>query len=178
MNPRRVLLPISLLAAAACGSAEVEVNADIRNVPTVATANPTPAPTPAPSATAAPLVMAEATLDADRIIISRNINYDVDKDEIRPDSFSTLDAVAQILATHPEIIQITVEGHTDNQGTFEHNRKLSERRSNAVVRYLVAKGVKQQVLGAGYGATAPKCRTDDEPCRAQNRRVEFKVKKQ
>jgi outer membrane protein OmpA-like peptidoglycan-associated protein len=168
------VLPLLVLACA-CGSAEVEVQADVRNVPTVAAV--VSAPPPAPTASAAPLVAAEAVLEGDRIKIARNIHYDVDKDEIRADSFPTLDAVTQILATHPEITQITVEGHTDNQGSFEHNRKLSERRSNAVVRYLVGKGVKQQVLAAGYGATAPVCRTDDEGCRAQNRRVEFKVKR-
>lgn len=174
LRPRH-LTPAALLLLA-CGSAEVQVEADVRNVPTVATAVTAPPPA-ATTASAAPLVMAEAVLEGDRIKIARNIHYDVDKDEIRADSFPTLDAVVQILGTHPDITQITVEGHTDNQGSFEHNRKLSERRSNAVVRYLVAKGVKQQVLAAGYGATAPVCRTDDEGCRAQNRRVEFKVKR-
>lgn len=175
---RSRLASLQAVVLVGCGSAEVDVRADIRNVPTVAAAVSAPAPATATmTAAPAPLVMAEATLENDRITIAKNIHYDVDKDEIRADSFPTLDAVVQILGSHPEITQITVEGHTDSQGSFEHNRKLSERRANAVVRYLVGKGVKQQVLAAGYGATAPVCRTDDEPCRAQNRRVEFKVKR-
>lgn len=178
MRSRLASLQAVLVVLVGCGSAKVDVRADIRNVPTVAAAVSAPPPaTAAPAAAPAPLVMAEATLENDRITIAKNIHYDVDKDEIRADSFPTLDAVVQILGSHSEITQITVEGHTDSQGSFEHNRKLSERRANAVVRYLVGKGVRQQVLAAGYGATAPVCRTDDEPCRAQNRRVEFKVKR-
>ena len=149
---------MGLVVLAGCGSAEVDVEADVRNIPTVQAAVSVPAPTPPPAASSSPpLVMAEATLDNDRITIAKNIHYDVDKDEIRADSFPTLDAVVQILGSHPEITQITVEGHTDSQGGFEHNRKLSERRANAVVRYLVGKGVRQQVLAAGGGAPAPVC---------------------
>jgi peptidoglycan-associated lipoprotein len=173
----RLALGAWLAASLGCGSAEIDVRADVRDVPKVAAAASSPPSAPPTASAAPPLVVAEATLENDRITIAKNIHYDVDKDEIRADSFPTLDAVAQILASHAEITQITVEGHTDNQGSFEHNRKLSERRANAVVRYLIGKGVRQQVLAAGYGATAPVCRTDDEPCRAQNRRVEFKVKK-
>ncbi|MBL9026514.1 MAG: OmpA family protein [Myxococcales bacterium] len=178
MHAYRAASLASLAILVGCGSADIEVGADVRNIPTVQAVVAGPASAPPAASSSPPLVMAEATLENDRITIAKNIHYDVDKDEIRADSFPTLDAVVQILGSHPEITQITVEGHTDSQGSFEHNRKLSERRANAVVRYLVGKGVKQQVLAAGYGATAPVCRTDDEVCKAQNRRVEFKVKKQ
>jgi peptidoglycan-associated lipoprotein len=164
---------VFVLATAGCGSAKVEVGA---------TPSAQPPPPPPPAATPAPPqpVAAEgsdAVLEGDRIKIARNIFYDVDKDEIRPESFPVLNAVANIVKTHPEIIGVTVEGHTDNQGSTEHNIKLSERRANAVVRYLVGVGVTTPMQAPGYGASAPLCFTNTDECRAQNRRVEFRVKR-
>jgi len=155
------------LLAIGCGSAKVELQASAAPPPTVAAPPPVVAVQPE----------GDAVLDGDRIRVARNILYEVDKDEIRPESLPLLDAVANILNTHPEISQLIVEGHTDNQGSFDHNRQLSERRANAVVRYLATRGVKQPMQAPGYGATAQLCLTDDEGCRAMNRRVEFKVKR-
>jgi outer membrane protein OmpA-like peptidoglycan-associated protein len=170
IRPVTLALALFIASGVGCGSAEVKLS-------TSATAAPPPAPTPTPSQTVAQVATGDAVLEGDRIKIARNIQYDVDKDEIRPESFIVLDAVANIINTHPEITGVIVEGHTDNQGSFDHNRGLSERRANAVVRYLAAKGIKQPIQAAGYGATAPVCMTNDETCRAQNRRVEFKVKR-
>jgi peptidoglycan-associated lipoprotein len=157
------------ILAAGCGSAEVEVSA----APGPASAlPPASAPPPAPRA-AAP---ADAVIEGDRIKIARPIFYDVDKDEIRPESFPVLDAVADVLGSHPEIVQLTVEGHTDNQGTTERNIKLSEGRANAVVRYLAQHGVTTPMQAPGYGAASPLCFTNDDACRAMNRRVEFRIK--
>ena len=166
--------------AAACGSAEADVklSASVSAAPPAATPSMAPPPPAASTLSVATGTQPEAVLEGDRIRIAKTILYEVDKDQIKPESFPILDAVANILAGHPEIVQLTVEGHTDNQGSFEHNKKLSERRANAVVRYLAQKGVKQQLLAPGYGATAPVCHTDDETCRQRNRRVEFKVKTQ
>ncbi|HZF55455.1 MAG TPA: OmpA family protein [Polyangiaceae bacterium] len=159
------------LLLASCGSADTEVK----------TAAPTAQPPPPPPATAAPplqVASEDAVLEGDRIKIAKAIHYDVDKDEVRPESFPVLNAVASILKTHPEIIGLTVEGHTDNQGSLDHNRKLSERRANAVVRYLFAQGVTTPMQAPGYGASAPVCMETTDDCRTRNRRVEFRVKKQ
>lgn len=156
------------VAGAGCGSAKVEVQASAAPPPTVAAPPPT-------AVVAEP--QGDVVLEGDRIKVAKSIFYEVDKDAIKPESFPLLDAVANILNTHPEIKELVVEGHTDNQGSFDHNRQLSERRANAVVRYLATKGVRQPMQAPGYGATAPICMTDDEGCRAQNRRVEFKVKR-
>jgi outer membrane protein OmpA-like peptidoglycan-associated protein len=123
------------------------------------------------------MVAEDAVLEGDRIKIAKTIHYDVDKDEIRPESFPVLNAVASIVKTHPEITQLTVEGHTDNQGSLEHNRKLSERRANAVVRYLYTQGVTTPMQAPGYGASAPLCMEPTDDCKQKNRRVEFRVKK-
>ncbi|WP_437276194.1 OmpA family protein [Sorangium sp. So ce375] len=163
---RAIWLVVLGVLAAGCGSAKTEMSV-------AASAAPPPPPPPVVAQPAAP---AEAVIEGDRIKIARPIFYDLDKDEIRPESFSVLDAVANILRTHPEITALTVEGHTDNQGSVEHNIKLSERRANAVVRYLVQRGVATPMTAPGYGAGAPLCFTSDEGCRAMNRRVEFRIK--
>lgn len=166
---RALLAGLTMVLSAGCGSAKVELAA----APTAQPAPP-PAPTPAPQPVVA---QGDAVLEGDRIRIARNIFYDVDKDEIRPESFPVLNAVANIVKTHPEIIGLTVEGHTDNQGSTEHNIKLSERRANAVVRYLVTVGVRTPMQAPGYGASSALCFTNTEECRAMNRRVEFRVKR-
>ncbi|MCC6558268.1 MAG: OmpA family protein [Polyangiaceae bacterium] len=170
---RAFLAGLTLALAAGCGSAKVELAAAPSAQP------PPPAPAPAPAPTPQPVAAegGDAVLEGDRIKIARNIFYDVDKDEIRPESFPILNAVANIVKSHPEIVGLTVEGHTDNQGTADHNIKLSERRANAVVRYLVSVGVTTPMQAPGYGAASPVCFTDTEDCRAQNRRVEFRVKR-
>ena len=164
-----VAAPAALvLVMLGCGSATAEVSF----VPAAV-----PPPTAKVIVTPPPVAAGDAVLEGDRIKIAKPIFYDTDKDEIKPESYPVLQAVASILASHPEITGLIVAGHTDNQGTFDHNRQLSERRSSAVVRYLASIGVKQPMQAPGYGATAPLCRSDDEACRQTNRRVEFRVKK-
>jgi outer membrane protein OmpA-like peptidoglycan-associated protein len=165
---------MALALLAGCGSARVEVSAAPSAQPTPP---PPPAATPAPQPQPVAVAEGDAVLEGDRIRIAKSIHYDTDKDEIRPESFPVLQAVANILRDHPEITQLTVEGHTDNQGSTEHNLRLSERRANAVVRHLVSIGVRTPMVAPGYGATAPICFTPDEGCKAQNRRVEFRVKR-
>lgn len=134
-------------------------------------------PRPVPTQVTIVVDTGDAVLEGDRIKIARPIYYDTDKDIIRPESFSVIDAVANVINNHPEIKMVIVEGHTDNQGNFDHNRGLSERRANAVVQALVLRGVKTPVQIAGYGATNNICATPDENCLQLNRRVEFRVKR-
>jgi outer membrane protein OmpA-like peptidoglycan-associated protein len=141
---------------------------------------PPPQPTPQPIETTPPPAVTDtgdAVLEGDRIKIAKTIYYDTDKDTIRPESYPILNAVANVIKSHPEIEQLIVEGHTDDQGNVEHNRELSEKRANAVVRYLASVGITIPMQAPGYGATAPVCFTTDDTCRQMNRRVEFKVKR-
>jgi peptidoglycan-associated lipoprotein len=168
-------LALVLVAAAGCGSAKVDVNANLN-----AGARPAPPP-PVPVASAPPpaaqVASGDAVLEGDRIRLAKAIYYDVDKDSFRPESYPVMDAVAKILQSHPEISGLVVEGHTDNQGSYEHNLKLSERRAQAVVRYLATQQIKIPMQAPGYGATAPICHDSGDTCRQTNRRVEFKVKR-
>ncbi|NUP04915.1 MAG: OmpA family protein [Polyangiaceae bacterium] len=138
----------------------------------------TPTATATPVQTTPPPQTGDAVIEGDRIKIARPIFYDTDKDIIRPESFSVIDAIANVVNSHPEIKTLIVEGHTDSQGNFDHNKQLSEKRANAVVMALVARGVKTPTQIAGYGATAPMCATPDDACLQLNRRVEFRIVRQ
>ena len=78
--------------------------------------------------------------------------------------------------TEVPTLKIEVSGHTDNKGSTEYNKKLSERRAKAVVDYLVTKGISTNRLRyAGYGMDRSLVSNDDEVSRQLNRRTEFEI---
>ena len=86
-----------------------------------------------------------------------------------------LDEAARILMDHPDL-RVSVEGHTDAMGSDAYNQALSERRAQAVKRYLVSAGVDASRLETmGYGESQPVASNDTEDGRAMNRRVELNV---
>lgn len=96
--------------------------------------------------------------------------------ELDQRSHRTLDALAQIVKGCPGYA-IEVAGHTDNEGEAERNKRLSERRAQSVLEYLVKAGVPAATLSAaGYGDTKPKAPNDTPANMARNRRIEFSVK--
>ena len=96
---------------------------------------------------------------------------------IIPDSYAELDYLIEVLRRFPQIT-ITVEGHTDNNGTPETLQKLSEDRAAEVKKYLVAhKIASKRVLTMGYGATKPINTNSNEESRQLNRRVEVRITK-
>ena len=71
---------------------------------------------------------------------------------------------------------VTVEGHTDADGAAAFNQDLSQKRADAVVAYLVSRGVNaDNVTAIGYGETQPIASNDTQEGMAANRRIEFKV---
>jgi len=110
----------------------------------------------------------------DELTLQDKIYFDFDKAKIRDISKPTLDKVAALLKAHPELTKLRVEGHTCNLGTDAYNLRLSQRRANAVVDYLVSQGVDRSRLRAvGYGEAKPLVPNTDEPHREQNRRVQI-----
>jgi outer membrane protein OmpA-like peptidoglycan-associated protein len=92
------------------------------------------------------------------------------------DSEEILAAVLKVLTDHPEIKKVSVEGHTDNQGSAAYNKKLSADRAASVVKWLVGKGVdKSRLTSAGFGMERPIDTNDTEAGRKNNRRVEFRI---
>jgi len=104
------------------------------------------------------------------------ILFKLGKAEIDPACDPTMQKIADILAEFPGF-HVQVDGHTDNVGKAETNRKLSQARAEAVVNYLVAKkGVAGKRLSAkGFGDTQPIADNKSESGRAKNRRVDFTV---
>ena len=109
-----------------------------------------------------------------KLEIKEQVFFATGKAIIQPRSFKMLDQVAKILQQHPEVDQMVIEGHTDDRGNAEANRKLSLARAEAVKGYLVSKGVEPSRLEAkGFGPDRPIASNKAEKGRAANRRVEF-----
>ncbi|RKH71539.1 OmpA family protein [Corallococcus interemptor] len=110
------------------------------------------------------------------IRIMEAVFFENNKAVIQKRSNAVLDKVASILVSHPDIEKVRVEGHTDNTGKASYNLELSQKRAEAVVEYLVGKGVQRERLVAqGFGPTQPIADNAKADGRAKNRRVEFKI---
>jgi OmpA-OmpF porin, OOP family len=113
------------------------------------------------------------TPEADKPLVLKNVQFKGGDATLQAASFETLDVLALYLLAHPQQ-EIEVRGHTDNIGSPESNKQLSERRAMAVADYLVAKGVfKENIISRGYGDTLPLVPNDSDEHRAINRRVEI-----
>lgn len=111
-----------------------------------------------------------------QLLVSSKIYFDYDKAVIKQVSFSILDAVAETVLANPYIKKIRIEGHTDNEGTEEYNRMLSEKRAKAVMQYLIKRKVpKERLSYKGLGFSRPKASNNSEAGKAINRRVEFTI---
>ncbi len=111
-----------------------------------------------------------------RLVMPSDITFDVDKAEIRPEFYRTLNAVAIVLNGFPET-DVVITGHTDSTGSAAYNQRLSERRALAVARYLQAQGVDPRRIEArGMGESMPIASNATPEGRAQNRRVEIRIR--
>ena len=109
------------------------------------------------------------------IIVLRNVLFDTDKSDLLPQSYNDLHNLISFLNAHPSM-RIELRGHTDNQGTVERNRILSEARAKAVADYLIERGVdRQQLVWRGYGKNKPVDTNDTPEGRQNNRRVEYRI---
>ncbi len=109
-----------------------------------------------------------------------HIYYDFDQSYIRGDAEPELERMLTTLNDNPDLI-VEIGSHTDSRGSYRYNNRLSQRRAEAVVRWLVERGVSQdRVVAAGYGenVNVNNC-SNNIPCSERehqmNRRTEFKV---
>lgn len=108
--------------------------------------------------------------------IALAIHFDTGKATIKPESRKIVGEIAALLKTNPGL-KVSIEGHTDNTGTPEGNKALSEARAKAVVEAVVGQGVEAARMSAvGWGQDKPVEENATEEGRARNRRVEV-VKK-
>ena len=110
-------------------------------------------------------------------VILKNIFFDSGQSKLRPESTSELSRLIELLNYAPSLV-VEISGHTDNVGGEAFNIKLSEDRANAVVSYLVQKGIsKARLIAKGYGPKKPIASNDNADGRQQNRRTEFEIVK-
>jgi outer membrane protein OmpA-like peptidoglycan-associated protein len=111
----------------------------------------------------------------EKIEIKEKIRFANGKDTILFDSYPLLDEIGQAIQDNPKM-QVSIEGHTDSNGSDAFNLKLSQKRAEAVRDYLIARGIQADRLKAtGYGETKPIAPNDTEEGREKNRRVEFNI---
>jgi outer membrane protein OmpA-like peptidoglycan-associated protein len=104
------------------------------------------------------------------------VHFELDSDVLDESSLPALDVVALFLSEHEDLLIVEIHGHTDERGSRAHNQKLSRRRAEAVVGYLVDRGVAPARLRAvGFGADRPAAEGADESAYSLNRRVEFVI---
>ena len=108
-------------------------------------------------------------------ITLKNVFFNTGKWDVKEDSYSELERLVLLLSDLPKL-RIEISGHTDNIGNKSYNELLSQRRADAVVRYLVSKGIdKNRLIAKGYGQSIPVATNDTEEGRSTNRRTEFEI---
>ncbi|QPH40489.1 OmpA family protein [Pedobacter endophyticus] len=122
-------------------------------------------------------------IDFSKEIVLRDIYYDFDKWEIRPDAALALDKLVATLNDNPTI-WIELASHTDSRGNAVYNQVLSEKRAKAAVQYIVSKGINKnriEAKGLGENELLNRC-SDGVKCTAAehqlNRRTTFKIVRQ
>ena len=112
----------------------------------------------------------------EKIVIKEKVFFDSGKSTIQKRSNPLLDQIATVLVAHTELKKVQIEGHTDNAGKADKNKKLSQERAEAVKTYLVKKGVGAERLTAvGFGQEKPADTNTTPAGRENNRRVEFNI---
>ncbi len=118
-----------------------------------------------------------------QVVLSlKNVYFDFDRSDIRPDVAPMLDQLAQVMKQYPGL-RLKIKAHTDSRGSDAYNLALSQRRAKSVVQYLISQGIVEDRLEwQGYGETQLVNECDDGvPCtraqHAQNRRAELEVLK-
>ncbi len=107
-----------------------------------------------------------------------SVLFETDRAVLKPGAELSLAKLADFLQEHPDR-KVLIEGHTDNRGSEEYNRQLSQRRAEAVARALQAQGVSAgRITATGLGENYPVASNDTASGRQQNRRVEVIIQNQ
>ena len=117
-----------------------------------------------------------ARIEGKRIVILDKIYFSFRREEIKPQSYPILKAVAGILRANPSIKRIRIEGYTDGRGGKAFNQRLSQQRAMSVLKFLKEEGIAESRLEAvGYGKSRPAIGGGSPEARSANRRVEFVI---
>jgi OOP family OmpA-OmpF porin len=141
--------------------------------PVAAPPPPEPVAAPAPEAPLEPVPAAEPTPETMKYCISLNIEFDIDKADIRPQYHDEVAMVGDFMKKYPTTTAV-IEGNTDEVGSDAYNIQLSQRRAESVVKYLVGNfAIDPSRLSAkGYGKTRPIADNSTDAGRQKNRRID------
>jgi outer membrane protein OmpA-like peptidoglycan-associated protein/Tol biopolymer transport system component len=120
-------------------------------------------------------------------VLLANVFFDLNKTELRPESFSELNKLKDLLQKNTTL-KIEIGGHTDTRGDAIENQKLSEGRANSVRNFLIQQGiVADRLVAKGFGESQPivsddviaklKTSKEQEKAHQSNRRTEYKFLK-
>ena len=105
--------------------------------------------------------------------VLEGVLFDTSKRDIKSPSFPVLDEAVDVLEKDPDL-KLQIQGHTDSRGKSKYNQRLSEKRAEAVMDYMVKKGIARERLSfIGYGSTRPVASNLTPEGQAKNRRVEL-----
>ncbi len=108
-------------------------------------------------------------------VVLKNIFFDTNKYDLKPESESELQKLIAFLNSKPNL-KVEIGGHTDNVGTQQDNKLLSENRAKAVYNYLIENSIgKQRLSYKGYGELEAIANNNTDKGRALNRRTEFMI---
>ncbi len=108
-------------------------------------------------------------------VVLKNIFFEIDSYKLKKESFIELDKLVKFLEMN-NTLKIQINGHTDNQGTDQHNLELSKNRAKAVYDYLIENGIaKERLKYKGFGEQQPIATNETPKGRALNRRTEFEI---
>jgi len=116
-------------------------------------------------------------LKKDKIEITEKIQFEVNKAEIKEVSFGLLNEIAEVMKKAPYVKKIRIEGHASSEGVSKLNLELSDKRSKAVMAYLVDKAgiAPDRLIAEGFGDKRPIADNKTKEGREANRRVEFNI---
>lgn len=119
--------------------------------------------------------MIQIKYDPGKVFTLQNVQFNSGQATLRSDSYAALNDLVEILKIKSTMV-IEIGGHTDDVGDEQNNLTLSEKRANAVLQYLIKKGIDPKRLTAiGYGETKPVAYNDSPEGRQKNRRTEVTV---
>jgi len=114
-------------------------------------------------------------IEKGKSIVVKNIHFESGKAYLRKESLNILDRIIDQMNRNKGI-KLEVRGHTDSRGSDDYNKKLSERRADAVVEYMIKHGISPERLTAvGMGEDKPVADNNTAKGRSKNRRTEFFV---
>ena len=105
--------------------------------------------------------------------IYKDIQFEVNKSDLKDSSFPTLNEIVNALNAQPGL-NIEIQGHTDSTGAHDYNVDLSQKRAQSVRSYLISKGIDgSRMTSKGFGPDRPIASNTTKEGRSRNRRVEI-----